>query len=380
MTPLALSDFLKRASTVASYYGFEPLTSLKASVVPKHKFDVPDTLLKDPLCELAAQVAKRCITCEGGTTRHLFLYHAQAARTQGKVRNPATFSLSAVGSQKSISEALILKTSLAILQDLGVEKTTVHINSIGDRDSNARFARELTLNLRKTIDKLSPPCREALKRDPFEALELILAENNPLRDNLPRPIHFLSEGSRKHLREIVEFLEYSGIPYVIEDHLVGNRDLYSQTLFEIRDEDEGIPRTIVRGGRFDELSKRNLRVTLPLVSALFSFRGKSSFKAPTRARVPRFFLIQLGFSAKLLALSLLENLRKARIPIRGSFEHDSLKEQLERARGSGASYLIIMGQREVLDKTAIVRHIDSQAQMIVPIGALAGYLKKDLAA
>lgn len=378
MTPLSSSDFLKRAEYIASYYGFEPLATLRPATNPKHKVEIPEALTKDPLGMLAASVAKRCVTCENPSTKHFFLYHTEPAQQLGKVKSGTLFSLSAVGSPKSISESLIIKTALAILEDIGIPKATVHINSIGDRDSNARFVRELTSTLRKTIDKLSPPCQQALKRDPFEALQILLSEENSLKEQLPRPLHFLSEGSRRHLREVIEFLEYNGIPYVIEDYLIGNRDLYSQTLFEIRGTIGNVPHTLVRGGRLDELSRRNFRINLPLVSALFSLKGKSAVKPSPRSKAPKFFIVQLGFSAKLLALSLIERLRKAHVPIRGSLEHDSLKDQLDKARLSGASYLIIMGQREVIDKTAIIRNMESQAQMIVPVDTLPLHLKKSL--
>lgn len=385
-------DFLKKASTVASHYGFAPLSSLMAAPITEPKRtrpelpDLPETVRRDPFGSHVASILEHYAKTSAGARKKepTLVYHATLHRRAGgrEGKRTARFGLAVLGCPKSIGEALIIKTSLAILEELGVKNATVHVNSVGDRDSAARFARELTVYLRRHLQDLSPACQQALKRDPFEALESIMDKSLPLCETMPRPLHFLTESSRRHLREVLEFLELEGVPYAIEDKLIGHRDCYSQTLFEIRrplEEPESM-QTLVRGGRCDELAKKNFRSSVPVVGAVFehSTGAAASLPAKLRSRQPKFFLIQLGFSAKLLSLSVLESLRKAHISVHQTINNDSLRDQLEVAQKTNAPYLIIMGQREAIDRTVIVRNVNSQAQEIVPISILSDYLKTSL--
>ena len=85
-------------------------------------------------------------------------------KNQGKQRK---IGLEIIGSTKSISEAIIIKTAVAILTDNGFDNLYVEINSIGDRESTARFVRELTAYYRKNINQMQAHCRQAFKKDPF---------------------------------------------------------------------------------------------------------------------------------------------------------------------------------------------------------------------
>lgn len=390
LSSLSVNDFLRKASHVASHYGFKPLETITRDTLSLKKVgaDLPpisEIIKRDPFGSIAAQLLERCVSCNAINARKReprLIYHVTLPRGSGRSgRKSVKFGIAVIGCNKSIGEALVIKTSLSILEDVGIKNATVYINSVGDRDSMARYARELSTHLRRHVNELPPTCQQAMKRDPLEALEEILGLSLPILESLPRPLHYLSEVSRRHLREVLEFMELDNIPYNIEDYLLGPRDCYTQTLFEIRHpESAGGYKTIVRGGRCDELSRKNFRTSLPIVGAVFEheMRDTSFLKNAMRLRQPKFFLVQLGFNAKLLSLSVLESLRKAHIPVSQAIDNDSLRDQLEFARVQRTPYLIILGQREAIDKTAIVRNVTSQAQEIVPIGILSSYLKNSL--
>ena len=69
-----------------------------------------------------------------------------AEKNTGKHRK---IGLEIIGSAKSISEAVIIKTALAILEDNNFKDLYVEINSLGDKESTNRFLRELTSYLEK---------------------------------------------------------------------------------------------------------------------------------------------------------------------------------------------------------------------------------------
>jgi histidyl-tRNA synthetase len=173
-------------------------------------------------------------------------------------------------------------------------------------------------------------------------------------------------------------------PYRINKNLVRGLDYYTHTVFEIFEEqtDELVPPlTIAAGGRYDNLAKSlGYKKELPGVGVGIGVdrvleASWCKHLSPKIIKKPKFCFIQLGFDAKLKSLSILEILREAKIPIQQSLSKDSLGAQLGIAEKLGVPYTLIFGQKEALDKTVIVRDMNTRSQEIIPIEKLAQYLK-----
>ena len=300
-----------------------------------------------------------------------------------------TFVLNAVGIKHSIAEALILKTALTILAELGESETYVQLNSIGDRDSSAKFVREATSHIRKHLGELPPPAQQAFKEDLFLGYSHICKKNISLPEDLPRPMEFLTSSSRKHFREVLEFLEAAEIPYIFDDQLLGHRDCYSQTLFEIKsgsdeafdptqDEDSEV---FARGGRYDELARKYYKTPTPAVGIAFTFKldevktDAAKITLPRRGKRPQVFFIHLGYAAQLKSFAIVETLRKARIHLEQSHDAQRLSDQLAYAEQFSIPYTLIMGQKEALEGNVIIRNTKSRAQQTVSVDMLPTFFK-----
>jgi len=383
---LGAQDFLKRAASVASYYGFSPFEPTLRSEQRHAKQNIPPA--RDCLSEEMREMFSTLPHSIAKSSNAFQFYHTSTREPRSK-KQPIInrFGLTVLGIERSVAEAFVLRSTLAILGELGIHDIHVEVNSIGDRDSMQRFLRELSTYLRKHLADLPAPCREALKRDAFEALALLVEKDHPLATQAPRPMQYLTDASRRHLKEIIEFLELSNIPYEINTDLIGSLDYYSQTIFEIKeniDEEAHAESPHVRtgirarGGRCDEFTKKLLRTKLPVVSVVIEqplLKRESVAWKPPRVRHPKVYFIHLGPRAKLISLSMLETLRKAHIPLRQAIGNDSLTEQLEEARDLGIPQALIIGQREALDGTIIVRDMQTHAQTTIPLPDLPGHLK-----
>jgi len=80
---------------------------------------------------------------------------------------------------------------------------------------------------------------------------------------------------------------------------------------------------------------------------------------------PDIFLAQLGDGARLKSLLLFEDLRQTGLVVRQSFTKDSLKGQLALASQLGAKYTLIIGQKELLDGTILLRDMESGSQEVL---------------
>ncbi|MFC1733969.1 His/Gly/Thr/Pro-type tRNA ligase C-terminal domain-containing protein [candidate division KSB1 bacterium] len=295
--------------------------------------------------------------------------------------NKILFGLHVLGTSHSVAEAILIKTALATLDDLGISKHRVHVNSIGDRDSATRFTKELTTYLRKNMGDMPANSRQVMKKDVFYAYDQLLKKKHQLCSGAPSTVEFLTEPSRAHLREILEYFESDKVDYELDPTIIGHQDCYSKTLFEIREihkneEDDTV--VLARGGRYDELSKKAFRQQIPATGIIFEYEKKGRIPQKItipQKRKPKFYFIQIGFEARIRSLAVIEMLRKARIPVYQSLGKDQLGDQLELANELAIPYCIIMGHKEALDGTVIVRNIDTRAQDIIPVEDLPQYLK-----
>jgi len=90
------------------------------------------------------------------------------------------------------------------------------------------------------------------------------------------------------------------------------------------------------------------------------------------------FLAQLGEQAKRKMFILFEEMRKAGYRVRQAFTKDSLKVQLEEANRLGAKYSLILGQKELIDGTIIIRDMESGTQEMIDYKKIGAELNRRL--
>ena len=295
------------------------------------------------------------------------------------------FGLQVVGSSESLGEILLLKTLFAIVSEWGAGVSRVRVNALGDHDSKMRFERELTFYLRKHASTLETCCKKGANEN---LLGVYACQNENCRQTLeggPRAMNFLSEKSRAHFREVLEYIESLGLPYEIDDLLVGDeRNPHIVFALDLAEPDTTILGGF--GGRYDEYVRKQWgHKEGSAVSASIFFRKKGSVRSDFTTStspagtgstaVPKVYFVQLGNRAKLQGLAVVDLLRQAHVPVMQSFDAKGLAPQLESAKAQGASHLLIMGQREALDGTIIVRSAATSAQIILGLDALPRFLK-----
>jgi histidyl-tRNA synthetase len=380
------TEFLKKATATAEHFGFRDIETLK----------------KDPLCkncvkklEHTASAANRKTDALHGMLTggmHTFceykfheidtpvlFYTIEQVPRSGEV----ALSLQVFNVEKSIGEAILIQATRALVEELGYLHTSVRINSLGDRESSGRYIRELTNYLRKRIEDMPESARELMKDHVIHALMHLIEKEHELAYKTPNPLEYLSDQSRKHFREIVEFLDMTGVPYEIDPKLMGHHECYSDALFSIDLlDDEGVRMhnapLSVRGGRYNEFVFRNTKKQISAAGAVIILKDKKAPTRPVRTRlaIPSVYVVQLGFGPKVRSLMLIDELRKSGINVHQNLASDSLSAQLRDAEARNVKYTVIIGQKEYVDGTVILRDMEGRNQEYVPIATLAQKLKR----
>jgi histidyl-tRNA synthetase len=296
-----------------------------------------------------------------------------------------------MGSSKSVCECLSIQTGITILSEMGYKDLEVEINSIGDKDSMNEFQKKLTVFVRKNFNSFSADLRQTVKKDLLMILKGHKEELQNFQAECPKSIDFLSESSRLHFKEMLEFLEVMNIPYQINHHLVGDMDIGSETIFSIKnsggspDEKQG---ELAYGFRFNRLGKKigckkdlpatilNISAKLPAFAKAPAGKAKKFLdKTKTRIVKPQFYLIQFGPEAKLKSFLILEELYKIGATVIHLIAKDKLGGQMSMAEASDIPYIILIGQKEALENSVVIRNSATRAQEIVPLSEFAAKIK-----
>jgi histidyl-tRNA synthetase len=302
---------------------------------------------------------------------------------KGRYRQFYQFDVDALGSEKSVVDALVIKTIYTILEEAGAKDLVVTINSIGDKDSRPAYLRELVNYYKKHLKDLPEIDQERLKTNPMRILDSKDPKTREINIGAPDPMSFLSSSGKKHFKEVLEYLDEMGIVYQIDKTLVRGLSYYTHTVFEIIETaEDGSAMTIAGGGRYDYLGKMlGSKKDIPAMGGSIGMDRiieRPWFKnlAPRIMKKPKVYFIQVGFEAKLKSLNVIEILRKAHVPVAQSLSKDSLGAQLAVAEKSGAPYVIIFGQKEAVEQSVIVRNMENRSQENVPLSELGAYIKQ----
>ena len=171
-------------------------------------------------------------------------------------------------------------------------------------------------------------------------------------------------------------MEVMDTPYVINHHLMGDPDIGSETIFSIINADTN--EELASGFRFNRLAKKiGCKKDLPCIVLNISAKLKKNLrKVKVRASKTSFYLVQFGPEAKLKSFLILNELYKTGVNVIHAIAKDKLSGQIGAAEISEAPYIILVGQKEALENSVIIRNNVTRAQEIVPISNLADKVKK----
>ena len=403
----AFQGFFEKAQEVAVYYGFRPIETpimesedIFTSSIGKGT-DVIDKEMYSLKTKGGDQLALRPEHTAPLTRAYLehgmqslpqpvmFYQYGPVFRhdkpQRGRYRQFYQFDLDALGSDKSIMDALVIKAGMSILEEAGATNLSIDINSIGDKECRGGYLKELTNYYKKNLSQLPAIDRERLKTNPLRILDSKEEKTKEINEGAPDAISHLCPSCKKHFKEVLEYLEEMGIQYNLNKNLVRGLSYYTRTVFEIIENgisEDGSPLTIASGGRYDYLA-RQIGGKKDVPSVGFSVGVDRIVASPWYKKLsprimkkPKVYFIQLGMEAKLKSLNVIEILRKAHIPMAQSLSKDSLGAQLAIAERLQIPYTMIFGTKEAIDGIVIVRNMSNRSQETVKLSKLLEYLKE----
>jgi len=399
--------FLKVSKEMAAYYGFETIgTPILESAelfkkgiggatdIVEHEMYTLKTKGGDFLAlrpELTAGAVRAYI--ENGffsQPQPVKFFHwgpvfRHEAPQAGRYRQFHQADFDIIGESDAVVDVQVIQLIYAILCEIGLKNLTIRINSIGDKSCWNRYRDEIKMYYRNKVNRLCRNCKKRFKENPLRLLDCKEVECVALKGSAPNSIDYLDHACHDHFKLILEFLDELGLPYVLDSYLVRGLDYYTRTVFEIAPEEaSGSQIAIASGGRYDYLvSNLGGRPTPAMGGSIGIERAVSEMrrqevKVASLKPKARVFLAQLGDLAKKKSLKLFTEFRKNNIPVCESFGRDSIKAQLRVADRLCSDLALIIGQKEALDNTLILREMQSGVQETIPLEKIIDEVKKRL--
>jgi len=290
----------------------------------------------------------------------------------GRYRQFSQIDLEMFGEAGAVADAQLILIGYNLLRELQLN-AQVQINSIGCNICRPEYIKKLNeyYKQRPVRSKICQDCKKRLLKNPLRLLDCKEEPCVNARAGAPQIVDHLCDDCRNHFVKVLEYLDELDVAYALNPYLVRGLDYYNRTVFEFwsDDSEQGRQDALGGGGRYDGLVEyMGGRPTPACGFALgierIILKIKESNIPLAEIWRPDIFVAQLGDASKRQAMALFEELRKRGYKAGQNFVKDNLKSQLELANKLGVKLALILGQKELMDGTILIRDMESGMQEV----------------
>ena len=306
----------------------------------------------------------------------------RAERPQaGRYRQFYQVGIEAIGIEDPALDAEVIAIADRGFKNLGLKNYRLEITSLGDAQSRAAHRVDLV----KFIDGLAldDVTKERAAINPLRLFDDKRPEMQEAMAKAPILLDYLSPESAANFVAVQKYLTAMDVAFTINPRMVRGLDYYTGTTFEFIHPDLGAQSGIGGGGRYDGLmetlggqSLSGIGFGLGVDRALLAAIAEST--VPSQEFTSDLFIIPLGDDAKEQALVIAQSLRSSGIRTEIAFGDRALKGAMKAADKSGARYVIVLGESELMERTVEIKKMSDGVTSSVKIDQLQNELLRAL--
>ncbi len=304
---------------------------------------------------------------------------------KGRYRQFHQFGVETFGVATPDIDAEIILMTARLWKRMGVsEHVRLELNTLGEMDERAAYRAALVEFLSQHKDALDEDSQRRLSTNPLRILDSKVESTQKILENAPKLHDFLKEDSINHFQQLQQYLTDAGIEFVINQKLVRGLDYYNKTVFEWTTTMLGSQGTVCAGGRYDGLVgqlKGKADQSVPAVGfamgmerLLLLVEQIAEVKDARDCEI--FLLAEPAYQAKALVLAeqIRDQLEAANSSLRlKTGSQGSMKSQMKKADQSGATYAVILGEREWESQQLLVKELATAEQSQVALTELTPF-------
>ncbi len=300
---------------------------------------------------------------------------------RGRYRQHWQLGIEALGLDDPDVDVEVIAFGHGLLRDLGVlARTTLLLNSMGDKASRAQYAETLRRYLLEHDRDLGAEFRSRVETNPLRVLDSKDPGWQDVIERAPQLTEHLSDGSRVHFEQVQRGLDELGIHYELAPRLVRGFDYYTSTTFEfVSDALDAAQNAILGGGRYDSLTEEmggqptpgigfGMGIERLLIAAdeLGALEGAEPH--------PDVYVID-ELTGGREALTLTQELREVGLRVERSYGNRSASAQRKAAERARPALIVVLTPEQFGRGEVVVRKPPAREGMDVPRDQLAAWVR-----
>ena len=300
---------------------------------------------------------------------------------KGRYRQFYQINAEVFGLHDPRADAELILFLMTFMQRLELSDIELHINSLGCPECRPSFKKALKAFLAGRSERLCSDCLRRRDKNPLRIFDCKVPSCKETMQDAPSILEHLCKDCRNHFDTVQRALGGFHIPFQTNHSLVRGLDYYTRTTFEVLAGALGAQDAVAGGGRYDGLVKSlggpdqpgvGFAIGVDRVMELLAGRAQEFEKRPD------LYIAALGSQAQDRAFEWMQHIRRQKVRTEMDFQDRSLKAQMRRANKLGASYVLIVGDRELEEGAAVLRNLETKKQEQVPVRDLVSIVVSNI--
>lgn len=309
----------------------------------------------------------------------------RAERPQaGRYRQFYQFGIEAVGVDDPYLDAEVIAIAHSAYSSLGLRNFELQITSLGDDESRRAHRSELLKYLNQ--QSLDDETRARIEKNPLRIFDDKRESIQAMMKQAPLLLNFLTNTSREKFEQLQAALHTLSIPFVINPRMVRGLDYYTGTAFEFVHRGLGAQSGIGGGGRYDGLMKSlggqdlsgiGFGLGIDRIILAMQSEGLLDLNNLDNGYLD-LFIVPIGEAARLKAVALVDEVRKAGFVAEMGYGDRSLKGAMKAADKLSARNVLVLGDAELNSNEGFLKRMSDGNEVSVTLDSLIVALKSVL--
>ena len=280
----------------------------------------------------------------------------------GRLREFHQFGVDCIGAASPNADAEVIALARQVLKNIGVDKISLEINSIGCPECRKEYHKALKEYFNQNIEDLCGTCKDRLERNPMRILDCKSPVCSEIAAKAPVVLDYLCDDCKQHFEQVKAHLNAQNIEFTVNPHIVRGLDYYTRTVFEFVSGDIGAQSTVCGGGRYDGLISQMGGPSVPSLGFAMGIERLMLVLESQKTELPDapktdVYIATLGEKACVKATELCALLRDEGYKSETDICARGLKAQMKYANKIGAKFTIVLGDDEIENDSAKLKNM-----------------------
>jgi histidyl-tRNA synthetase len=295
---------------------------------------------------------------------------------KGRLRQFNQINVEVFGVEDPMVDAELMVMLIYFLEQVGLKRLELQVNSLGCNTCRPPYREKLQDFALAHKRSLCLDCQRKIPINPLRIFDCKMDSCKEIMRDAPLLLDALDAECRDHFERVTGYLEMLGTSYTLNPHMVRGLDYYVRTAFEVVSHDLGAQNAVTGGGRYDGLISDLGGPEIPGIGFAIGMERLISLLTPGTGseKGARIFVASVGADSRAEAFRLAHTFHLTGLAVDMGYGEKSLKSQMRRANKLGCRYVVILGEKEMEDRKALVRDMEAKTQDEIDLDRVADVL------